>query len=200
MATQVHSGIGARLVSAVLVSVTVVVALPALLLSVAQHRFGRMSPLSGIHAPWRWSIDDLRSWARRLANGLDSSAELVDLFFRVALVVGWICAAILIYTVVDEVVFQMRHGMPSSHHRRLVGLGALGRRLASVLVAVLPLVVNTPPLLAGPPVARPAASVDRPVVDTVRAFQLAIPSVPFTTRRSDCVRFRRVVLHRSSSW
>jgi hypothetical protein len=182
MATQVHSGIGARLVSALLVAVTVIVGLPALLLAVALHRFGRMSPVSGVHAPWRWSVDDLRSWARHLADGLDSSAQLVDLFFRVALVVGWICAAILIYTVVDEVVFQMRHGMPSSHRRRLIGVGALGRKLASVLVAVLPLVVNTPPLLAGPPIARSAASIDRPVVDTLRVFQPVMPTVPFKTR------------------
>ena len=163
-------------------SVTVIVGLPALLLAVAVHRFGRMSPLSGMNAPWRWSVDDLRSWGRHLASGLDSSGELVDLFFRVALVVGWICVAILIYTVVDEVVFQVRHGMPSSHHRRLIGLGALGRKLASVLVAVLPLVVNTTPSLAGPPITRSAVSVDVTGTDTPGVLRLAMPVVPLTSR------------------
>ncbi len=181
MAPRTHTGLGARLVSALVVAATVVVGLPAFLLAVALQRFGRMSPLSGMHAPWRWSIDDLRSWGRRLATGLDSSAELVDLFFRAALVVGWICVAILIYTVVDEVVFQVSHGMPSSHHRRLIGVGSLGRKLASVLVAVLPLVANTTPLLAGPPISRSAASVDRPLFDTPDARHLAVPTMPLTT-------------------
>ena len=139
-------------------TIGVIVGLPALLAAVALQRFDHVSPVHGLNAPWRWSLDDLRSWARRLTHGLDSSAELVDLFFRLALIAGWICVAIVIYTVVDEVVFQLRHGMPSAHHRRLIGLGSLGRKLASVLVAVLPLVVNATPSLAGAPTVRSVAS------------------------------------------
>ena len=108
---------------------------------------------NGVKVPWQWSIDDLESWGRRLTSGLDSSAALVDLFFRCALVIGWVCAGVVIYTVVDEVVFQLRHGMPSARHRRLGGLGLLGRKLATVLVAVLPIAISAVPTLAGPSIA-----------------------------------------------
>ena len=129
--------------------VIVVAGLPALLLAVAVERFGHLSPLHGMNAPWNWSLDDARSWAQRLTKGLDSSAELVDLFFRIALVAGWACLAILLCTMIHECWFQIRHGMPSARRRRLIGLGPLGRHLASALVALLPLSANvTPPALA----------------------------------------------------
>jgi LysM domain len=150
---------GVRLASAVVSLVAVVVGLPAVLIAVAVKRFDHSSPLYGVKVPWRWSVDDMQSWARRLSEGLDSSAALVDLFFRVALVVGWICAAVLIYTVTDELVFQLRHGMPSAGHRRLGGLGLLGRRLATVFVAVLPLAISASPILTRAGTARAAVGV-----------------------------------------
>ncbi len=109
--------------------------------------------------PWQWSLDDLQSWVRHLNDGLDSSAALVDLFSALALVIGWICAGVLIYTVIVEAAFQVRHGMPSAHQRRLGGLGLLGRKLATVLVAVLPLAISATPALAGPSIARAAVGV-----------------------------------------
>jgi len=138
--------------------------LPTVLAAVALQRFGHVSPLHGVNAPWRWNAGDVRSWGRRLTEGLDSSAALVDLFFRFALVVGWICVAVVVYTVIDEMVFQLRHGMPSSRHLRLGGLGPLGRRLASLMIAVLPLAVTATPILAGGGVGRAAAGImhDRP--------------------------------------
>ncbi|MEO8265572.1 MAG: LysM peptidoglycan-binding domain-containing protein [Ilumatobacteraceae bacterium] len=162
MSTSTTARRGARL--ALLAAATgsalgVVVGLPALLVVVASARFGHASPLHGLNAPWRWSTDDVRSWATRLTHGLDSSAALIDLFFRVALVVGWVCVAILIYTVVDELAFQLRRGMPSSRDRHFGGLGLLGRRVATALVAVLPLAISVAPTLAGAGPARAAVSV-----------------------------------------
>ena len=75
--------------------------------------------------------------------------------------VGWICAAVLIYTVSDELVFQLRHGMPSAGRRRLGGLGLLGRKLATVFVAVLPLAISASPALAGAGTARAAVGAVR---------------------------------------
>ena len=152
MSTSTTARRGARL--AVLAVATgsalsVVVGLPAFLAVVATARFGHASPLHGLNAPWRWSTADLRSWARRLTHGLDSSAALVDLFFRIALVIGWVCVAILIYTIVDELAFQLRRGMPSAHPRHFGGLGLLGRKVATALVAVLPLAISVTPTLAG---------------------------------------------------
>lgn len=138
-----------RLLGALGALTAVVAGLPALLVAAASRHFGHVSPLHGVNAPWRWTLDDLRSWGRQLTEGLDSSAELADVFFRIALIIGWACAAILIYTVIDEVSFQIRHGMPSAHHRRLVGLGPLGRNLATALVALFPLSLSsTTPALA----------------------------------------------------
>ncbi|HEX3090908.1 MAG TPA: LysM domain-containing protein, partial [Ilumatobacteraceae bacterium] len=139
--------------------VAIVVGLPAILLVASVQRFGHASPLHGVKVPWQWSLDDLQSWVRHLNDGLDSSAALVDLFLRAALVIGWICAGVLIYTVIVEAAFQVRHGMPSAHQRRLGGLGLLGRKLATVLVAVLPLAISATPALAGPSIARAAVGV-----------------------------------------
>jgi LysM domain len=150
---------GARLALVIASIGAVVAGLPALLMAVASQRFDHASPLHGMKPPWQWSLGDLRSWGHRLTDGLDSSVALVDLFFRLALVVGWICAGILIYTVIDEMVFQLRHRMPSARHRRLGGLGVLGRKLATVLVAVLPLTLTATPALAGAQAAVPAAGV-----------------------------------------
>ncbi len=159
MSTNSSTRSGARALAVLLACLVVVAGLPALLFAVAVQRFGHLSPLHGMNAPWHWSIDDVHSWARQLTKGLDTSSELVDLFVRVALIVGWVCGAILIYTVLDELIFQLRHGMPSGRRRRVVGLGSLGRTLATALVAVLPLSINTAaPALAGSFV-RPAAAV-----------------------------------------
>lgn len=159
MPNQSSSHAGVRVVAVLTAFLAVVVGLPALLFAVAVQRFGHLSPVYGMKAPWHWSLDDGHSWARRMTKGLDSSSELVDLFLRVALIIGWVCVAILIYTVIDELVFQLRHGMPSGRHHRVAGLGSIGRSLASALVAVLPLSMNTgAPALASSSV-RPAAVV-----------------------------------------
>ncbi|MDP9464914.1 MAG: LysM peptidoglycan-binding domain-containing protein, partial [Actinomycetota bacterium] len=178
MSTRTRTRFGARFAGAVIAFGAVVVGLPALLVAVAAHRFEQVSPLHGMNAPWRWSVDDVRSWGRRLTKGLDSSAELVDLFFRVALIIGWICVVILIYTAIDETVFQLRHGMPSAHHRRLGGLGPLGRKLATALVAVLPLAVNATPTLAGSPTTQAPVGVVQQRLASLDEPDLAIPALP----------------------
>ena len=106
-----------RFVTAVASMAAVLVGPPTVLVAVALQRFAHASPLHGVNAPWRWTVNDVRSWGRRLTEGLDSSSALVDLFFRLALIIGWICVAVVIYTVVDETVFQLRHGMPSARHQ-----------------------------------------------------------------------------------
>ena len=159
----------------------VLVGLPAVLVAVSLQRFDHASPLHGVNAPWRWTVDGLRSWGHRLTEGLDSSAALVDLFFRLALIIGWICVGLVIYTVVDEVVFQLRHGMPSAQHRRLAGLGPRGRRIATLLIAVLPLAVSATPTLAGHPDVRPAAGTlqHRPTdLPGPATTTLALPGAP----------------------
>ncbi len=167
----------ARVAVATLAVVAIVAGPPALLLMAAVRRFDHASPLHGVKVPWQWTFDDLRSWGRHLTDGLDSSGALVDLFFRVAIVIGWTCAALLVYTVIGEVVFQVRHGMPSARHRRLGALGSLGRRVATVLVAVLPLAVSATPTLAGPSVARAAVGV---VIERAPDTGVAgtVPSLP----------------------
>ncbi len=180
---QFGARLGSQLFGAV-VTIVAIVGLPTLLGAAAVQRFHHVSPLHGMNAPWRWSIDDMRSWGRRLTEGLDSSAALVDMFFRLALVIGWVCAAVVLYTVVDEMVFQLRHGMPSARHHHLAGLGPLGRKLATMLVAVLPLAVSVTPTLGGVRVAGAVVGVvQQRVADLPEpaATQLAIPIPAGTT-------------------
>jgi nucleoid-associated protein YgaU len=184
MPTSTTNRFGVRIVARLaLVSasvVAIVVGLPALLVAASLQRFDAASPLRGMKSPWQWSLGDLRSWGRSLTDGLDSSAALVDLFLRLALVLGWICAGVLVYTVIDEMVFQLRHRMPSARHRRLGGVGLLGRKLATILVAVLPLAITATPALAGPQAARSAAGVVHQRVadlETPPATVLILPTV-----------------------
>ena len=170
-----------RFVTAVASLAAVLVGLPTALVAVAFQRFDHASPLHGVNAPWRWKVGDLRSWGRRLTDGLESSTALVDVFFRLALVIGWICVAVVIYTVIDETVFQLRHGMPSARHRRLGGLGPLGRRIATLLIAALPLAVSATPTLAGSRDVRPAAGIlqHRPAdLGGPETTVLALPAAP----------------------
>ena len=182
MPTSALARRGARLTTLTVTAATVVAViagLPALLVVVCRARFDDASPLHGLHAPWRWSIDDLHSWARRLTQGLDSTAALVDLFFRFALVIGWVCVAVLIYTIADEVIFQLRRGMPSARPRHFGGVGLLGRKLATALVAVLPLAISVAPTLAGAGAARAAVGVVHQRVadlDAPMATVLALPA------------------------
>jgi hypothetical protein len=100
---------------------------------------------------------------------------LVDLFVRVALVIGWVCAAIMIYTVVDELVFQLRRGMPSARRLHFGALGLLGRKVATALVAVLPLAISVTPTLAGAGPARAAVGVvHRRVADLDAPMETAV--------------------------
>jgi LysM repeat protein len=138
-----------RSVASALAAVGIVVGAPAALLLACRARFGHLSPLHGMNAPWRWTADDARSWGRKLTGGIDTSAELVDLFLRIIVVAAWLCVAVLVWTIVAETIFQIRHGMPSYSRRRVVGLAPLGRRVATGLVAMLPLVSHAPPVLSG---------------------------------------------------
>ncbi len=113
---------------------------PALLLAVARARLDSPNPLTGMRAPWRWSAGNVTAWFSELGRHVDSTDRLVDVFVRAALVVGWVCVVVLVHTIVSESLFQLRHGMPSSGHRRLLGLGRLGRAIASGLVGLMPLV------------------------------------------------------------
>ncbi|MEO5901679.1 MAG: hypothetical protein ABIR68_16345 [Ilumatobacteraceae bacterium] len=140
-----------RATSATLVLVIAFVVVPVLLVVGSNRRFGHTSPLHGMDAPWRWTLDGARSWGRRLTGDLDTSRELIDLFLRIGLVVAWICVAMLVATIASETVFQLRHGMPSSGQRSLLGLGRLGRMAATGLVAlVLPLTAGSTALAGGP--------------------------------------------------
>ena len=87
-------------VAAVLGALVIIAGAPAGLLAASSARFGHLSPLHGMNAPWRWTMADVRSWGRTLTGGIDTSAELVDLFLRIVIVAAWVCVAVLVYTIV----------------------------------------------------------------------------------------------------
>src|SRR4051794_29084924 len=144
-----------RIMATVLGTVVVLVGLPLTLIAVSRGRFGHASPLHGMDPPWHWTLESASSWWHHLTDRLDTSTELIDLFLRIALVVGWASFAVIVVTLVGEVIFQLRHGMPSSGHRNVLGLAWIGRTLAGGLVALVPL-TSTTPALAGAPSTRPA--------------------------------------------
>ena len=139
----------ARGVAAVVALLALVVAVPALLLAASTARFGHAAPLHGLDAPWRWTLDSARSWWHRLTDQLDTSAELIDLFLHLAVVLAWVCVVVIVVTVIGEVAYQLRHGMPSSGHRNVLGLAWLGRVVAGGLVALVPLTASMPALATG---------------------------------------------------
>lgn len=111
---------------------------PLLLIGVGKSRLGSWSPLTGMDLPWRWTLDGLRRWGRSLSNGLETVDQLVDVFVRIGLVVAWCCVLVIAWTTVQEVVYQLRHGMPSAS-RSGGSIGWFGRAIANGLVALLPL-------------------------------------------------------------
>jgi hypothetical protein len=72
-----------------------------------------------------------RSRSAELGNltvdGLDSSSTL-STSSRALPDRRVVVPAVAVFTVVDEMVFQLRHGMPSARRRRLVGLSPFARR------------------------------------------------------------------------
>ena len=137
-----------RAVAALVTVGAVFIGSPVGLVHVAAARFGSNSPLDGLNAPWRWTLRDAKTWGRYLTNGFASTHQLVDLLYRAALITLWVCLAVLAYTIITETVFQLRHGMPSSP--RSNPLGQLGRIIATMLVAVLPISSTASPASASP--------------------------------------------------
>ena len=135
------------------------VAAPLVLLAAARQRLGHLSPLHGMSAPWTWSVRGLQDWFSGLGRGFETSDDLIVWLFRIGISLGWICVAVLLATVIGEVIFQVRHGMPSTPRRPGLGCSRLARFIASGLVAVLPVGV-TPALAAqGAPALRAPAAV-----------------------------------------
>lgn len=143
------------------VALAVFVVVPVGLVRVGFARLGSWSPLTGMDPPWRWSMTSVRGWLRHLTDGLDTSDQLVDLFVRVALVVAWACIVVIFVSTLLEVIYQLRHGMPSAHRR--LGTGRLGRYLAAGVISLLvlsssasaqasiaPLVARAPAVATGP--------------------------------------------------
>ena len=112
------------------------VGIPIALIAVTHARLGSASPLAGMDPPWRWSVEGIRRWGRSLGDGLETMDQLVDLFIRVAVLAAWVCVVVIAWTVVAEVLYQLRHGMPSPRRRgdpvswigRAIAGGLVGRR------------------------------------------------------------------------
>ncbi len=152
-----------------------VVAAPLVLIAVSRTRLGSAQPLRGMQAPWHWSLDEVRQWMAALGDGFDRSDQLVDLFVRIALVVAWLCVAVLVVTTGREVVFQLRHGMPSTSRRR-GPFRSLAGFVAAGLVGVLPVAGAAAPALA----ASPAVSVTHGAAQVTSALDAPMATVGHT--------------------
>ena len=157
---------------AIATSLGLAVAAPLMLVGAALHRLGHASPVHGMTAPWSWTVRGVRRWFSDLGGSLRTSDALIDLLFRVGLAAAWICLIVLIGTVVAEVVFQLRHGMPSTPRRVSFGVGRLARFIATGLVAVLPVGANSAFAASTDSLVRPAL----PTVSAVAGAQSGMQS------------------------
>jgi LysM repeat protein len=153
--------------------IALVVGAPAALLAAAQHRLGHLSPLHGMSAPWTWTVREAKDWFAALGRGFETSDDLIDWLFRIGISLGWICLTVLVVTVVGEVVFQLRHGMPSTPRRSGPGLGRLARFIASGLVAVLPFGASSAMAAPGDGLVRSAAVTHVTAVTVAHGGELA---------------------------
>ena len=163
----------------ILTALLLVVGVPLTLISLARRRFGSSSPLDGMKAPWHWTSDGLRTWADSLRQGSRTSTQLVDVFLRVGLTIAWLCLVILLMSTVAEVLFQVRNGMPSHRRRAIGGLGTAGRRLATLLIAIVPLVTAVSPTLV-----QASASASASASDPVPASRLMAAQTVNTAARA----------------
>jgi LysM repeat protein len=107
---------------------------PLVLVTVSTRRFGSAFPIEG----WPGAGD-------LLADA--TSRTIADVVLRIVILGLWAGVALLALSVVAEVVFQVRHGMPSTP-RRAWPVARLTRLIATGLVVVIPVQHHAPPLAA----------------------------------------------------
>ena len=108
-------------------------AVPWALVRVAAARFGGPAPWTGVDPPTTWDAETVRgALTTRLTEAL-----IADLLIRTALVVAWVAVAVVLVTVVVEVLHQVRHdGIPLPSVRGLGWGQPLARYVATGLIMV----------------------------------------------------------------
>jgi hypothetical protein len=114
----------------------IAVLLPALLVTMGRWRFGSALPWFGVH------FDALRnpSELTALIASRITDQMLVDIAVRVVLGLGWICVVILLYSVLIEVIAQLRGGgVPGPRVRGLGWTQSVARSVAGGLLLIIPM-------------------------------------------------------------
>ncbi len=121
-------------------SALLLIALPIGLLAASEWRFGTGNPLAGLRPPWTWGREELDASIRRPLE----DDTVVDLILRCCIVIAWVALAVVVLTVVLEVVHLLRHrGLPSPTRPGLGWAQPVARFIAAGIVGVLPLSTAT---------------------------------------------------------
>ena len=120
---------------AVVVLAIAAVGVPLLLVAASSARFGGGAPLHGVPAPTDWQFDRVK---RALTDPL-TDRTIADIVIRIALVTAWIAVAVLVLTVLIEVVHMIRHrGLAMPDIRGLGVPQSIARLIATGLLVVVP--------------------------------------------------------------
>lgn len=151
-----RGGVGTKVllfVRAVVLFAALAVGVPWALLLAARERFGGASPFHGVPAPADWSATRIRT---ALTERL-TEQTIADIVIRLALVVAWVGVAMIVVTVVFEVVHMLRHdGLAMPDIRGFGYSQRTARAIASGLLVVVPLLTSPATAIAndaptGPP-------------------------------------------------
>lgn len=161
-----REGVATRLAAfarSVLLLVGVAVGVPGLLVFAARERFGGGAPFHGVPSPADWSADRIRS---ALTDRL-TDQTIADIVIRAALTVAWVAVAVLVLTVIAEVVHMVRHDGLAMPDIRGFGLSQrTARVIASGLLVIVPLFTSPASVIAkDSPSMLPGRAVAAPVVD-----------------------------------
>ncbi len=132
---------------------TIVVAVPALLVRLANALLEGATPFSGMTAPWRWTAGQVGD---ALTSAIDQDTILTTLA-RVGLVAAWLAVVVLVINVAVEVWHQRSTGEPMT---RVAGLGwsqGLAAKIAAGLLALSTSIPNHLAAAATLPARAPAA-------------------------------------------
>lgn len=134
-----------RFAGAVLALITLLIAVPVVLVTMTRQRFESANPLHQIPWPWQWSFGEI---VEALQSPLTNDV-VINLLVRTSFMVVWAGLVIIVITTVVETVHLVRHrGLTLPRIRGLGWAQPTARFIASGLVALLPLMTPSTALVS----------------------------------------------------
>jgi hypothetical protein len=126
----------ARALISLMTMAILIIGVPVALTRVARAQFGGAFPWSGIDPPRRWSLAQVAD----VVTSRTTDSMISDVLVRASLTTVWVAVAVLVGTVVAEVVHQVRHDGIALPSLRGLGWGQpVARFIATGLLVLTPL-------------------------------------------------------------